>query len=802
MSKFFLALALLSSGSILADRNLSGPTLPVSSRFVDFGGLVWKGSLKQYRVPQGQRLLLEQDTRITADRIRIEGDIVTQGYDLQFVSQELIWGPQGRILAFDESMPAPPRADVPDLPFPAKPPGRDVHVVCESDHPEIRGTFGQAGVAGYTGYAGLGASCSVDDPSCKPYSPRAVKPISIFSVQNFGYPPKISGIGQTGGRGGAGSSGQNGGDGARGFNAYANCLMQLGRQAVDLVSISTTISGQVGASYLSREVAKRLGNGKLACGSETAGPGGAAGRGGMGGKGGVGGSGGAPIPIKYSLGFFDPRHNLSSDKKFSTLENDEAWTEFLAGVVSDAGIPGDQGVPGEIGSPGSPGPGGRGASDNKSILIPWVEFRFPRLRFTQKRIGCEIEIFDGPQGVPISGSDFQAQRSRNFTTTNAGGGSTADCKQLTSPQGVSYMACVSGSKPPVSENPVKSRKLSELALRRSGIEIQAMNFHWVRLFDYLLHQTHLEIKDTKSPIDYCAPQESLQDLRAKVLKERSLFLKAGQDVDRNFSQQEIERLRHLWQVNFFDVLDKIENDYASHLTPTEVSNLNRTRNLARQLLDSSGERFPSVLAALTRVTYQDLVYQTGEISKTCQAYLEVMKAENLSPEERAFFTVPLCETKVWTLDGYPYVDLPLVQGLGTADTKSTLVSSQSLEENSAKIPFDSFCTPWNTNRKEVGTTDQDQVDAHFQISELRYFRTRPLTLENVRTTRPTPLKKSLDPRGRLEGFHLPLQRESYESLGLKIRHSAWLSLNYEPNSDFSYKQDRSAKEEGAGTSSR
>lgn len=466
-----LILSLLKLPALMITSLLTGmawsqvPEIPISNRFVDYGGLIWSGGIQTYTVPEGQTISLEHDSEIIADRLEIYGTILTSGYQLKVTAAEIVWGPAGKIIGFDENNKAP---DAPEIPSQngSRPQTRSTQYECSSDAQQIQGLKGRNGIQGKPGFAGLGYTCNPEDPLCRSSQSRPAKGIQLFTVESFGSSPKIDGTGQTGGDGGIGGQGQNGGNGARGFNAFADCWIEAGKLAASIGQAIAISSFDPVSFAVTEEVKRRIGNGRLDC-ANKAGPGGRAGYGGMGGPGGKGGAGGAPLPIEFSIGYFD----WSRESKNQTNNYQESFLRYTE-FTSRPGKPGAQGSPGDIGHPGLPGNGGNGARSHIRLpSLPSCTVRGWEITCEERYIDlCKIDIEPGTQGQAISSHQYQVQQNENLNTTNSLAAGTERCAIKQRPNGTAYRSCLHGEEFKIAHDPITKKDLSQLSLMRNSIE--------------------------------------------------------------------------------------------------------------------------------------------------------------------------------------------------------------------------------------------------------------------------------------------------------------------------------------------
>lgn len=209
----------------------------------DPGGAEWV-SYDQIIIPE--RIQLNNDTRIRVHKLVINAPIVTAGYRLHLDVQKLVFGPQGKIIAFDDPIATATQAS----PFVANP----------GPQGGRGGDAGRGGEGGAGGQGEKGEDYHREQVSGHP-SPGE---IVVFATEVEGIPVVI-GRGQNGAKGGKGGKGGTGGTGGRGGRAKARAWKH----------------------------------------NIHAGKGGTGGVGGTGGEGGKGGTGGKAVAVSFLYGLLD-----------------------------------------------------------------------------------------------------------------------------------------------------------------------------------------------------------------------------------------------------------------------------------------------------------------------------------------------------------------------------------------------------------------------------------------------------------------------------------------------------------------
>ncbi len=215
--------------------------LSTSAFCQDYIGPIGDKWEKFSKVVINEATYLNQNTVIKVDRLELNAPIITNGYQLDIQTQEIIVTESGAIIAFDK--PAPDLLETPPAPANMGTPG-----VGQGGH----GGTGEEGVIGFNGNDGN------QNPA----------PINISSLYVIGV-LRINGNGQQGGQGGKGGPGSAGGNGVKGVGGYVD------------IDCKCHVVGSI---------PKRSG-----------GPGGNGGAGGIGGSGGKGGKAGKNIELNLLL---------------------------------------------------------------------------------------------------------------------------------------------------------------------------------------------------------------------------------------------------------------------------------------------------------------------------------------------------------------------------------------------------------------------------------------------------------------------------------------------------------------------
>jgi len=196
----FALIQALTSSIALSDDSSGYPTL--------VGGALWN-SLSRIEIKEGETVYLASNTTIDVDVLSLSGTIVTLGNDLRIEARKLVFGPNGKIIAFDG--PAAGMAQ-------AKQGGGGFNATPRKES-EI-GIDGMEGGKGGDGHNGEKGNFGAGHPSSTiPILGR----IKIFAGTIDGI-ASVNGTGQSGGTGQTGGIGGKGGTGGKGGRAEKKCI--------------------------------------------------------------------------------------------------------------------------------------------------------------------------------------------------------------------------------------------------------------------------------------------------------------------------------------------------------------------------------------------------------------------------------------------------------------------------------------------------------------------------------------------------------------------------------------------------
>lgn len=213
-------------------------------------------SFNRFEIPEGKTVHLSGPAQISTDEIVIRGTLVTQGYDLRAEARHVVFGPNGKIIAFDTPAKSKSQASPGAKGEPAPGRGDDDDMANGAE-----GGAGKQGEHGSKGYPGAGGIGSDTQPG----------KIRIFSGLIDGV-PFVDGTGQEGGMGQQGGDGGQGGQGGKGRHRKGKTLV---------------------------------------FGGADPGRGGHGGTGGEAGIGGEGGDGGSAVQVRFYQAHTDPALDLS-----------------------------------------------------------------------------------------------------------------------------------------------------------------------------------------------------------------------------------------------------------------------------------------------------------------------------------------------------------------------------------------------------------------------------------------------------------------------------------------------------------
>jgi hypothetical protein len=86
--------------SLLVSTSPAGADHEVDQEFEDVAGSQWR-AYQRLTVKDGQILRLTENLDLVSDEIVIDGTVVTEGYRLRIETKNLVFGKNGKIIAFD-----------------------------------------------------------------------------------------------------------------------------------------------------------------------------------------------------------------------------------------------------------------------------------------------------------------------------------------------------------------------------------------------------------------------------------------------------------------------------------------------------------------------------------------------------------------------------------------------------------------------------------------------------------------------------------------------------------------------------
>lgn len=610
------------------------------AKFRDHGGVMWEGQIQQVTIPASVTINLDQDYDLIADKLTLNGQIITNGHKLNLFVREMIWGENGKILAFAKtqskshsnlneaieldpfsiaSPPAPPKIT-------ALPPQ-----IQERTCSALPGGQGYPGTPGLPGYSGMGAECRPGQ-ICLFKGNQKVKPsaIQVFAIhqgpdesnkvdtgtnnnkqnhedqtsQFLG--PMIDGTGQKGGKGGSGGQGGDGAAGQNGFHAAAKCSGFGSWAPIFIFKENYLILDKLAGGL-------NIGSDRVTCPNGKAGNAGPGGIGGLGGPGGIPGAGGAPVPIAYQLGY----------AQLNDLQVGADNQRHLKGqFTSIEGPDGELGDIGPVGDPGPPGEPGRGASDKKQIQ---VKLGFVKITKTL----CEVSVDGGAPANP--GNNAIANAENLSVNKNKYNCALNDCNQKFNAN-LYYANGNSQTKPYKTLKP-QLDWFNSLSLEKDRLELQFLQLHWARMSAYLYYSSLLFLQG-----QHQVTIDQIYQLRNNFIKNR-----VHQQIINDDAQEIILKK---WQHAYIEPIQKSLG--RSDIGRVQKNHLRSALMVGLEIVDGltslQNQNSWNEALYLHRFLNDRIEKKIDQATNSCKKYDEFLKQNSFSfPRILAFYQIPACK---------------------------------------------------------------------------------------------------------------------------------------------------------------